>query len=131
MHEDRTVTVIYQFRAAVGQRIMEIPAGLLDAPGEDLADAARRELREETGYTCGRLDYLCTYLPAPGMTDEQVTIFVARDLSAGGDERHGPEEDDIVVGRISLDDALGAIGDGSLIDGKTAYALALLLAQGA
>lgn len=131
LHQDRTVTVIHQFRASVGQRLLEIPAGLLDAPDEDLADAARRELREETGYACETLDYLCTYLPAPGMTDERVTIFVARGLTAVGDERHGPEEDDIVVVRISLDDALNAIKDGSLIDGKTAYALALLLAQGA
>ena len=130
LHEDRSVTVIRQYRASVGERLLEIPAGLIDHAGEDLADAARRELREETGYVCGQLDYLCTYLPAPGITDERVTIFVARQLRSVGDERHGPEEDDLVVCQISLDDVLDAIRDGSMIDGKTAYALALLLAQG-
>lgn len=131
MHDDRTVTVIRQYRASVGERLLEIPAGLVDHVGEDLAHAARRELREETGYVCEQLDYLCTYLPAPGMTDERVTIFVARHLRHDGDERQGPEEDDLVVTQIALDDVLEAIRDGSVIDGKTAYALTLLLAQGA
>ena len=131
LHDDRTVTVVRQFRSSVHERLFEIPAGLLDKPGEELELAARRELREETGLVCSQLDYLCTYLPAPGVTDERVTIFVARGLSSVGDERHGPEEDDIVVSQLSLDSVLAMIADGSLIDGKTAYALALLVAQGA
>ena len=129
MHEDGTVTVISQFRASVMDRLLEIPAGLLDRPDEPLADAARRELREEAGLTCARLDHLCTYVPAPGMTDERVTIFVARDLTSVDDERHGPEEEDLVVSRIRLSDALAMIEAGDIIDGKTAFALALLVAQ--
>lgn len=129
LHEDGTVTVLRQFRASIRDRLLEIPAGLLDRPGEPLPDAARRELREEAGLTCGRLDHLCTYVPAPGMTDERVAIFVARDLSEVDDERHGPEEEDLVVSRVRLTDALAMIEAGDIIDGKTALAFALLIAR--
>ena len=130
VHDDGTITVVTQFRASLMDRLLEIPAGLLDRPGEPLDEAARRELREEVGLLCGRLDLLCTYVPAPGMTDERVTIFVARDLTVVGTERHGPEEHDMVMSRIRLGDALAMIEAGEIIDGKTAYALALLVAQG-
>ena len=130
LHDDGTVTVVSQFRASVMGRLLEIPAGLLDRHGEALDEAARRELREEVGLLCGRLDYLCTYVPAPGITDERVTIFVARDLTAVATERHGPEEHDMVVSRVRLSDALAMIEAGEIIDGKTAYAFALLVAQG-
>ena len=130
LHEDGTITVISQFRASLMERLLEIPAGMLDRPGEPLDEAARRELREEVGLLCGRLDHLCTYVPAPGMTDERVTIFVARDLTAVETERHGPEEHDMVVSRVRLSDALAMIEAGEIIDGKTAYAFALLVAQG-
>lgn len=129
LHDDGTVTVIRQFRASVMDRLLEIPAGLLDRPDEPLDEAARRELREEVGLTCGRLDHLCTYVPAPGMTDERITIFVARDLESVEDERHGPEEEDLVVSRVRLGDALAMIDAGDIIDGKTAFAFALLVAQ--
>lgn len=130
LHDDGTVTVIQQFRASIGERLLEIPAGLLDKPDEDLADAARRELREETGLLCDQLDHLCTYLPAAGMTDERVAIFLARGLEQGPDERQGAEEADIVVSRVALTDVLSMIEAGTLIDGKTAYALSLLVAKG-
>ncbi len=130
LHPDGTVTVLRQFRPAIGTRLLEIPAGLLDVDDEPLDEAARRELREEAGLACGRLDHLCTYVPAAGMTDERVTIFVATELMEVEDERHGPEEDDLVVERIALADVLGLIESGDLIDGKTALALTLLIARG-
>lgn len=130
LHDDGTVTVVRQFRASLMDRLLEIPAGLLDRPAEPLGEAARRELREEVGLLCGRLDHLCTYVPAPGITDERVTIFVASELTVAETERHGPEEHDMVVSRVRLSDALAMIEAGEIIDGKTAYALALLVAQG-
>jgi 8-oxo-dGDP phosphatase len=130
LHDDGTVTVIRQFRASIGDRLLEIPAGLLDHPDESLTDAARRELREEVGLICDSLDHLCTYYPAPGMTDERVTVFVARGLHDVASDRQGPEEDDLVVERLPLDKVLALIADGSLIDGKTALALSVLVAQG-
>ena len=130
LHRDGTVTVVRQYRPALGTRLLEIPAGLLDVDDEPLDDAARRELREEAGLVCGQLNRLCTYVPAPGMTDERVTIFVATDLADVDDERHGPEEEDLVVERIALSDVLALIERGDLTDGKTALALTLLIARG-
>ena len=130
LHHDGTVTVIRQYRPAIGTRLLEIPAGLLDVDDESLDEAARRELQEEVGLACERLDRLCTYLPAAGMTDERITMFVATGLTSIDDERQGPEEDDLVVERIALTDVLSLIERGELIDGKTALALTLLIARG-
>jgi 8-oxo-dGTP pyrophosphatase MutT (NUDIX family) len=127
VHEDRTVTLIRQYRASIDQRILEIPAGLLDVPGESRTEAARRELREETGYTAASLSELCDYVPAPGLADERVTIFLARDLTFVGAELMGAEEQDISYERIPLADCHAMIVSGAIIDGKTC--LGLLMAE--
>jgi 8-oxo-dGDP phosphatase len=106
LHEDTTVTLIHQYRPALHRRIFEIPAGLCDHIGEARADAARRELQEEVGLAAASLDLLCECTPAPGLTDERITIYLARDLSDIGATADGPEEDDIVVHRIALTEAL-------------------------
>ena len=127
LHEDGTVTLIRQYRPAVDQRILEIPAGLLDVPGESRKEAAHRELREETGYTAASMEKLCDFVPAPGLADELVTIFLARELTFVGAELIGAEEQDITYERVTLAEAHARVVDGSIVDGKTA--LGLLLAE--
>jgi 8-oxo-dGDP phosphatase len=123
LHDDATVTLVYQYRPALGLRVFEIPAGLCDRKEEPRADAARRELQEEVGLAAATLDLLGDCTPAPGLTDERVTIYLARGLTHIGATADGPEEDDLVVHRIALDEALDMVDRGDIIDGKTVIGL--------
>jgi ADP-ribose pyrophosphatase len=83
--EDK-VLLIEQFRAPVGKTVVEIPAGLAGdiAEGEPLAEAARRELLEETGYEAEQMDWVFEGPSSAGLTDEVITIYRARGLAKTG-----------------------------------------------
>jgi len=82
-----TVHLVRQYRDAIGQQLLEVPAGKLD-PGEDPADCARRELREELGLTAGKLSRLTAFYSSPGFCDEILHVFLAEELT------HGEEDSD-------------------------------------
>ncbi|MHB8160009.1 MAG: NUDIX domain-containing protein [Thermoleophilia bacterium] len=82
-----TVHLVRQYRDAIGQQLLEVPAGKLD-PGEDPADCARRELREELGLTAGKLTRLTAFYSSPGFCDEILHVFLAEELT------HGEEDSD-------------------------------------
>ncbi|MBK5225039.1 MAG: NUDIX hydrolase [Thermoleophilia bacterium] len=82
-----TVHLVRQYRDAIGQQLLEVPAGKLD-PGEDPADCARRELREELGLTAGKLIRLTAFYSSPGFCDEILHVFLAEELT------HGEEDSD-------------------------------------
>lgn len=123
LHDDHSVSLILQYRPAIGARIFEIPAGLCDRLDEPREDAARRELQEEVGLAASSMELLGDTTPAPGLTDERVTIYLARGLTHVGASAEGPEEDDLVVHRMPLTDALAMIDRGEIIDGKTVIGL--------
>ncbi|VDG76553.1 NUDIX hydrolase [Actinobaculum suis] len=77
------VLLIRQYRVPVRRLMWEIPAGLLDIPGEDLETAARRELLEETDYEAGKLEKLVSYFSSTGFNNEHLTLYTARDLRPG------------------------------------------------
>lgn len=77
---DGSIVMIHNFRHAVEQELLELPAGTLE-PGEAPADSAARELEEETGYRADTLDPLCEFYTTPGITDERMHVFVARGLT--------------------------------------------------
>ncbi len=80
LHADHRVTLVRQFRYAVRDWIIEIPAGLCET-GEEPRDAAARELAEEVGLRANRWDSLGAMLPTPGFCGEKVNLFLARGLS--------------------------------------------------
>jgi 8-oxo-dGTP pyrophosphatase MutT (NUDIX family) len=111
------VALIWQYRAALGRYLWELPAGLVDVPGEPLADAAVRELAEEADLLAGRVDLLVDVHTSPGSSTEKIRIFLARDLSPVPDDvRHERthEEADLVVRWFDLDQAV-VMGLGSEI----------------
>jgi 8-oxo-dGTP pyrophosphatase MutT (NUDIX family) len=123
LHDDGTVTLVHQYRAAIDADLWEVPAGLRDVAGEPTDETARRELAEETGLRPGQLDHLVTFYNSPGFCDESVVIYVATDLSPVPDDRQSPEEQHMLVERLPLDDALAMVDDGRIVDAKTVIAL--------
>jgi ADP-ribose pyrophosphatase len=112
------VLLIQQYRHPVRLRDWEIPAGLLDVPGEDPIEAARRELAEEADLDAGSLEPLISIFTTPGGNDEVVHIFLARDLSPRG-EAHAreAEEADIRAEWLPLEDAVAAVLAGRMRNG--------------
>jgi ADP-ribose pyrophosphatase len=123
---DGTVFLIRQFRDAIGQEILEIPAGLLK-PGENPFEAARRELQEEIGYDARELEEWGTFFTSPGFSDEKVTLFFASSLVAS---RLDPDDDEFIhVVPVRKDEIHELLESGHLQDAKTIAALAWYLAK--
>lgn len=78
---DDTVVLVSQYRHPVRRRLEELPAGLLDVAGEAPLAAAQRELAEEAALTADRWNVLIDLHPSPGMSDEAIRIYLARDLA--------------------------------------------------
>jgi ADP-ribose pyrophosphatase len=117
---DPRVLLIRQYRYATSGDIYEIPAGRLD-PGEEPSDCARRELKEETGYSAEDVKFLTTFYTTPGFTDEKIHIFVASAVNPGD---AALEADEVVtLAPMSFSNALGMIRSGEITDGKTIIGL--------
>ena len=97
--------LVEQFRPPVGKRVIDLPAGLAgDVAGhemEELASAARRELLEETGYEAKVMKPLAEGPPSAGMSDEVITMFLARGLKKTGDGA-GDGSEDITLHEVAV-----------------------------
>ncbi|MGX4693054.1 NUDIX domain-containing protein [Streptomyces sp. JNUCC 63] len=113
--EDR-VLLIRQYRHPVRQRLWEIPAGLLDVPGENPLHAAQRELYEEAHVKAEDWRVLTDVYTTPGGCDEAVRIFLARGLSAVEGERFAAEheETDMEHARVPVDELVRGVLAGEL-----------------
>ena len=116
LDESDRVVVVHQYRHPVGQRLWEIPAGLLDVDGEDPAAAAARELAEEAHVAAADWRVLADPFTSPGMTTEAIRVYLARGLSEPGGERFvGPDEEaDMPVSRVALAELVDGVLAGRL-----------------
>ena len=119
LDEAGEVTLVHQYRHPLGRRIWELPAGLIDHPGEDPVGAARRELAEEAGLAAASWETLVDVAASPGFTDEVVRVFLARDLSEVDREILGEEEADLVARKFPLAEAVRMALAGELVNGAT------------
>lgn len=114
------ICLIRNFRVAVEQWLLELPAGTLDRD-EPPIETARRELIEETGFNCKKLEPLCEFYMSPGILDERMHAFVARGLTAG--QQHletGELIETEVVAPSTIEDL---IRQGKILDSKSISAL--------
>lgn len=109
-----------QFRYPLGRVFLELPAGKIH-PGEDILVTARRELQEETGYVAEHWHHLGVIHPCIGYSDERIEIFLARGLSHVG---HALDDGEFLeVHELDLAEAIEAVRDGRLTDGKSVASL--------
>jgi ADP-ribose pyrophosphatase len=125
--DESRVCLIHSRRVTVDRTLIEIPAGTRET-GEAPLDTARRELAEETGYRAARFDELAVVYPSPGVMDEQMWLYVARELTAGNPAREANEEIENLI--VTLDDALAMVERGDISDSKTLVALLLYTRSG-
>ncbi len=114
--ESDRVVMVRQYRYAVDQALLELPAGTRE-PGETPEETAARELREETGYRARKLTQLGTIFSAPGFCDEQLSVFLATGLVPGPTD--ADEGEDIEVVHLPLAEAESMLVRGAFLDAKT------------
>ena len=122
--EDNRIIMEKQFRYALNDYLLEIPAGKLDA-GEDPLVCAKRELEEETGIIASEWISLGTIATSPGFCNEVIHLYVAKGLSKG--EIHWDEDEYVEVERYTFDELLQRINDEKIKDSKTLSALLLAM----
>jgi ADP-ribose pyrophosphatase len=112
--------MVYQYRTALNRRLWELPAGLLDEPGEAPAVAAARELREETGLVADDWRVLIDVALSPGFCDEAVRVYLARGLSQVGRPEADHEEADLTAHWLDLEDAARKVFSGEIVNATAA-----------
>jgi ADP-ribose pyrophosphatase len=120
--DDGTVALVRQFRHAVGEYLLEIPAGML-SEGEDPMVGAVRELQEEIGVRAAHIQKLTELYPSPGYLTEKMHIFMATGLTEVG--QNLDEEEDITIEHYSFDQLFEMIKAGRLPDAKTIVGITL------
>ena len=118
-----SVVLVRQYRPPHDREIIEIPAGMRDVEGEPPETTGRRELAEEAGLEATTMIHLVDMLSSPGMTDSVCTIFMATGCIPTATDRHGPEEDAMMVVHVPLATALEMIDRGEIADAKTVCGL--------
>jgi len=123
LDDGETAVLVRQYRSALDELVLEVPAGKCDVAGEAVELTAARELEEEVGYRAGRMEELCVIHNSPGFCDERVVIFLACELQAGEAMPHGIEEEHMVVEHVSLRDVDRLIADRRITAAKTVVGL--------
>jgi 8-oxo-dGDP phosphatase len=127
LDEDGRVLMIRQYRHPVGRLLWELPAGLRDVAGEPTAQAARRELLEETGYRARRWHVLADYFSSPGIITERLRVFLARDLEEvpEADRDFVPENEEahLILDWVPLEQAVSLVLAGELHNGVAVVGL--------
>ena len=121
---DDNVLMVRQYRHPIEQRLLEIPAGVVEI-GESPDDTAQRELREETGFATRNLRAVGGIYSSPGFCDEMVYMYIARDLIPS--RLPADDDEDISVERVPLSQAGRLIRLGEIQDAKSVAGLLMAL----
>ena len=121
LDRDGTVHCVRQYRYPHAEVLLEIPAGKLDSRTEDRAAAAVRELREETGFRCGKLTFLGDIYTSPAILDEVIGLYLAEDLTPG--ETQFDDDEFLAPVGIPLERLVDSVMAGEIPDAKTQLAV--------
>lgn len=121
--KDDRLILVRQYRKAIEQVSVEIPAGLIDKTDEDGLSAAKREFEEETGYQAKEWSPVTSFYSTPGFTDEYLEIFEAKELTKVDNPIEQDEDETIELIEASYDDAWALYEKGELRDSKSVFAL--------
>jgi ADP-ribose pyrophosphatase len=127
LHDDGTVTLVRQYRAAIDGELLEIPAGKRDVQDEPPEITARRELAEEVGLEADRLELLSEFYNSPGFADERAFVFLGTGLRDVPNDLQGLEEQHMTLERVALAEVEEMIADHRITDAKTIIGLTLTL----
>lgn len=114
LDERGRVLLVTQYRHPVGRRLEELPAGLLDVAGESALLAAQRELAEEAGLAADTWHVLVDVLTSPGMTDEAIRIFLARDVRPVPRDVQEHEEAELTSAWVDLQEVVRRVFAGEI-----------------
>lgn len=118
---DGRIVFVRQFRYPVGQATLEIPAGKLHSPKDSPLVRVKAELKEETGYTAGKITPILSYWPTPAFSTEVIHVYTATGLRGGKPE---PDEDEfLTLENIPFKKAWRMVETGEIKDSKTVIAL--------
>jgi ADP-ribose pyrophosphatase len=123
--DDGSVVLVRQYRPALDQWILEVPAGTCDVDGEPVEATAHRELAEEVGYAADELTLLTRCAITPGFCDELSSVYLATGLTPVAVDRHGVEERYMEVVEIALSQFDAMVDDGTIIDATTIMGVGL------
>lgn len=123
--EDGKLILVRQYRFSTGRRLLEFPAGTLEA-GEDPLATAQREIQEETGYQANQWDRLGQFYVAPGYSDEIIYSYLARGLELLENPPSQDEDEDIEIVFMGVAELEQAILGGEAVDAKSIASLVLL-----
>jgi ADP-ribose pyrophosphatase len=117
--EDKII-LVRQYRYAASAELLEIPAGTLEQ-GEAPEICARRELEEETGYRCNKLDKILECFVAPGYSTERIHFYLARKLERS--QMNTEEDEHIELEMMPIENAIEKVRNGEIRDAKTVCGL--------
>jgi len=122
--DDDTIVMVRQYRRAVDEILLELPAGTLEQ-GEPSQECARRELEEETGYKAATFKRLFEQYLAPGYSSEKLIVFEARGLTSG--DQHPDEDESLEIVLVPVAEVYDCIARGDIKDAKSIAGLLMAL----
>lgn len=114
---DGKILMVKQYRNALERETIEIPAGGYNGAVETMEEAAKRELREETGYLAGQMEFLISIRTTVAFCNERIDIYYASGLSMG--EQELDDDEYLEVTSYTIDELIQMIYDGTIQDSKT------------
>ena len=123
--EDKKLVMVRQYRKPADKVMLEVPAGKID-PGEKPLEAAVRELKEETGYTAEKVEFLTQFSPSVGYSEEVLYLYLCTGLTPG--ETNFDENEAIDIEEVELDRLFKMAMSGEIDDAKTLIAILMVKA---